>query len=55
MALDDQLCFALYVASHAVISRYLPILDEFGLSALSPADSSDVNAGSTTSVHFRSS
>lgn len=29
--LDDQLCFALYAASRAVISRYRPVLDELSL------------------------
>ncbi|MFD2421003.1 MarR family winged helix-turn-helix transcriptional regulator [Amycolatopsis pigmentata] len=31
LKLDDQLCFALYAASRAVISRYRPVLDELGL------------------------
>ncbi|TKS97535.1 MarR family transcriptional regulator [Streptomyces galbus] len=31
MLLDDQLCFALYAASRAVIARYRPLLDELGL------------------------
>ena len=31
VALDDQLCFALYAASRAVTARYRPMLDELGL------------------------
>jgi MarR family transcriptional regulator, organic hydroperoxide resistance regulator len=31
LALDDQLCFALYAASRAVVARYRPLLDELGL------------------------
>jgi DNA-binding MarR family transcriptional regulator len=31
LALDDQLCFALYAASRAVTSAYRPLLDELGL------------------------
>ncbi|MEU2348279.1 MarR family transcriptional regulator [Modestobacter sp. NPDC049651] len=31
VALDDQLCFALYAASRAVTARYRPALDELGL------------------------
>ncbi|MGZ4506653.1 MAG: MarR family winged helix-turn-helix transcriptional regulator [Blastococcus sp.] len=31
VALDDQLCFALYAASRAVTARYRPMLDEVGL------------------------
>ena len=31
VALEDQLCFALYVASRAVTARYRPALDELGL------------------------
>src|SRR4030095_9886710 len=31
VALDDQLCFALYAASRAVTARYRPMLDEGGL------------------------
>jgi MarR family transcriptional regulator, organic hydroperoxide resistance regulator len=31
VALDDQLCFALYAASRAVTARYRPMLDEIGL------------------------
>ncbi|MFJ6525092.1 MarR family winged helix-turn-helix transcriptional regulator [Streptomyces longwoodensis] len=31
LLLDDQLCFALYAASRAVIARYRPLLDELGL------------------------
>ncbi|TWH71968.1 transcriptional regulator, MarR family [Modestobacter roseus] len=31
MALDDQLCFALYAASRAVTARYRPMLDQLGL------------------------
>lgn len=31
LRLDDQLCFALYAASRAVISRYRPLLDDLGL------------------------
>src|SRR3954462_11123692 len=31
VALDDQLCFALYAASRAVTARYRPLLDELGL------------------------
>lgn len=31
LLLDDQLCFALYAASRAVISYYRPLLDELGL------------------------
>lgn len=29
--LDDQLCFALYAASRAMVGRYRPLLDELGL------------------------
>ena len=29
--LDDQLCFALYAATHAITRRYRPLLDEIGL------------------------
>ena len=29
--LDNQLCFALYRASHAVVRAYKPLLDELGL------------------------
>ncbi len=32
LALDDQLCFALYTASRAMTGRYRPWLDELGLS-----------------------
>src|SRR5215211_6332107 len=31
LALDDQLCFALYAASRAVTARYRPMLEELGL------------------------
>jgi DNA-binding MarR family transcriptional regulator len=31
VALDDQLCFALYAASRAVTARYRPALDQLGL------------------------
>lgn len=31
LALDDQLCFALYAASRAMTARYRPVLDEIGL------------------------
>src|ERR687893_184623 len=31
VALDDQLCFALYAASRAVTARYRPMLDTLGL------------------------
>ncbi|MGY1838852.1 MULTISPECIES: MarR family winged helix-turn-helix transcriptional regulator [unclassified Modestobacter] len=31
VALDDQLCFALYAASRAVTARYRPMLDELGI------------------------
>mgnify|MGYP006177178021 CR=1 FL=1 len=31
VALDDQLCFALYAASRAVTTRYRPMLDVLGL------------------------
>ncbi|GAA4698302.1 MarR family winged helix-turn-helix transcriptional regulator [Phytohabitans rumicis] len=31
LALDDQLCFALYAASRAVTGVYRPLLDELGL------------------------
>jgi MarR family transcriptional regulator, organic hydroperoxide resistance regulator len=31
VALDDQLCFALYAASRAVTARYRPMLDQLGL------------------------
>ena len=31
VALDDQLCFALYAASRAVTARYRPLLDQLGL------------------------
>ena len=31
VALDEQLCFALYAASRAVTARYRPMLDEIGL------------------------
>src|SRR3712207_8968804 len=31
VALDDQLCFALYAASRAVTARYRPMLEEVGL------------------------
>ena len=31
VALDDQLCFALYAASRAVTARYRPMLDEIGV------------------------
>ncbi|MDQ2850473.1 MAG: MarR family transcriptional regulator [Actinomycetota bacterium] len=29
--LDDQLCFALYAATHAITRRYRPLLEEIGL------------------------
>ncbi|MDQ3404990.1 MAG: MarR family transcriptional regulator, partial [Actinomycetota bacterium] len=31
LALDQQLCFALYSASRALTNRYRPLLDELGL------------------------
>ena len=31
VALDDQLCFALYAASRAVTARYRPLLEQIGL------------------------
>ena len=31
VALDDQLCFALYAASRAVTARYRPMLEQIGL------------------------
>ena len=31
VALDDQLCFALYAASRAVTARYRPMLDTLGI------------------------
>lgn len=31
MALDNQLCFSLYRASHAMVRAYRPLLDELGL------------------------
>lgn len=31
MGLDDQLCFALYAATHAITRRYRPLLEEIGL------------------------
>ena len=31
VALDDQLCFALYAASRAVTARYRPMLDQLGI------------------------
>jgi|SRR5882757_2816541 len=31
LALDNQLCFALYAASRAVTARYRPLLDKLGL------------------------
>jgi DNA-binding MarR family transcriptional regulator len=31
VALDDQLCFALYAASRALTARYRPMLDELGV------------------------
>jgi len=31
VALDDQLCFALYAASRAVTARYRPMLDQLGV------------------------
>jgi MarR family transcriptional regulator, organic hydroperoxide resistance regulator len=31
VALDDQLCFALYAASRAVTARYRPMLEDLGL------------------------
>jgi DNA-binding MarR family transcriptional regulator len=31
LALDDQLCFALYAASRALTARYRPLLDTLGL------------------------
>ncbi|HEX3789110.1 MAG TPA: MarR family transcriptional regulator [Pseudonocardiaceae bacterium] len=31
LALDEQLCFALYSASRAITARYRPLLDEMGL------------------------
>ncbi len=31
LRLDDQLCFALYAATHAIIRRYRPLLEGIGL------------------------
>lgn len=31
LALDNQICFALYAANRAVTARYRPLLDELGL------------------------
>ena len=31
LALDNQLCFALYAASHAIKKAYRPLLDDLGL------------------------
>lgn len=31
LALEDQLCFALYTASRAITNRYRPLLADFGL------------------------
>ena len=31
LCLDDQLCFALYAATHAITRRYRPLLEEVGL------------------------
>lgn len=31
LCLDDQLCFALYAATHAITRRYRPLLQEIGL------------------------
>lgn len=31
LRLDDQLCFALYAATHAITRRYRPLLDAIGL------------------------
>ena len=31
LRLDEQLCFALYAATHAITRRYRPLLDELGL------------------------
>ena len=31
LALDDQLCFALYAASRAMTARYRPVLERIGL------------------------
>ncbi len=31
LRLDDQLCFALYAATHAMTRRYRPLLDSLGL------------------------
>ncbi|MDQ2851844.1 MAG: MarR family transcriptional regulator [Actinomycetota bacterium] len=31
VCLDDQLCFALYAATHAITRRYRPLLEEIGL------------------------
>ncbi|WP_274542956.1 MarR family winged helix-turn-helix transcriptional regulator [Rothia uropygialis] len=31
LALDNQLCFSLYRASHAMVRAYRPLLDELGL------------------------
>ena len=31
LRLDDQLCFALYAATHAITGRYRPLLDDLGL------------------------
>lgn len=31
LSLDNQLCFALYAASHAIKKAYRPLLDELGL------------------------
>jgi DNA-binding MarR family transcriptional regulator len=31
LRLDDQLCFALYAATHAITRRYRPLLERIGL------------------------
>ncbi len=31
LCLDDQLCFALYAATHAITRRYRPLLEQIGL------------------------
>ena len=31
LALDNQICFALYAANRAVTARYRPLLEELGL------------------------
>ena len=49
VALDDQLCFALYAASRAVTARYRPMLDAIGLTYPNnaPGNFSNPYAGTT--------